>query len=50
MSERISLTLLQTRGFLDVAHFGFVHAATFGDPNNVEGPPYVPKQTPKGWS
>jgi phenylpropionate dioxygenase-like ring-hydroxylating dioxygenase large terminal subunit len=39
----------QLEGFLDVAHFGFVHAETFGDPDNVEVPPYVPKQTPKGF-
>jgi phenylpropionate dioxygenase-like ring-hydroxylating dioxygenase large terminal subunit len=39
----------QLEGFLDVAHFGFVHAATFGDPDNLEVAPYVPKQTPKGF-
>jgi phenylpropionate dioxygenase-like ring-hydroxylating dioxygenase large terminal subunit len=39
----------QLEGFLDVAHFGFVHAETFGDPDNVEVPPYIPKQTPKGF-
>ena len=32
----------QLEGFLDVAHFGFVHSATFGDPDNVEVPPYQP--------
>jgi phenylpropionate dioxygenase-like ring-hydroxylating dioxygenase large terminal subunit len=32
----------QMEGFLDVAHFGFVHAATFGDPDNVAVPPYRP--------
>jgi phenylpropionate dioxygenase-like ring-hydroxylating dioxygenase large terminal subunit len=39
----------QLEGFLDVAHFGFVHAETFGDPDNVEVPAYVPKQTSKGF-
>ena len=39
----------QLEGFIDVAHFGFVHAATFGDPDNVAVPPYVPKQTPTGF-
>jgi len=39
----------QLEGFIDVAHFGFLHAATFGNPDNVEVPPYVPKQTPKGF-
>jgi phenylpropionate dioxygenase-like ring-hydroxylating dioxygenase large terminal subunit len=39
----------QVEGFLDVAHFGFVHGATFGDPGNLEVPPYVPKVTPEGF-
>jgi phenylpropionate dioxygenase-like ring-hydroxylating dioxygenase large terminal subunit len=39
----------QLEGFLDVAHFGFVHADTFGDPDNVEIPSYAPKQTPEGF-
>jgi phenylpropionate dioxygenase-like ring-hydroxylating dioxygenase large terminal subunit len=39
----------QVEGFLDVAHFGFVHAATFGDPQNVEIPSYVPKKTAHGF-
>ncbi len=30
----------QIEGFLDVAHFGFVHTATFGDSNNTVVPPY----------
>ncbi len=30
----------QLEGFLDVAHFGFVHAPTFGDPNNTVVPSY----------
>jgi phenylpropionate dioxygenase-like ring-hydroxylating dioxygenase large terminal subunit len=39
----------QMEGFLDVAHFGFVHANTFGDPENTLVPPYVPKPTDKGF-
>ena len=39
----------QIEGFLDVAHFGFVHLETFGDPGNTLVPPYLPKQTPKGF-
>jgi vanillate O-demethylase monooxygenase subunit len=39
----------QLEGFLDVAHFGFVHAATFGDPANLKVAPYVPRNTPEGF-
>jgi vanillate O-demethylase monooxygenase subunit len=39
----------QMEGFLDVAHFGFVHANTFGDPNNTVVPPYLPTATEKGF-
>jgi vanillate O-demethylase monooxygenase subunit len=39
----------QMEGFLDVAHFGFVHVATFGDPDNPVVPPYNPKRTAKGF-
>jgi vanillate O-demethylase monooxygenase subunit len=39
----------QVEGFLDVAHFGFVHAGTFGDPHDLEVPPYVTKRTPAGF-
>ena len=39
----------QLEGFLDVAHFGFVHAATFGDPGNLEVPSYIPKVTAEGF-
>jgi phenylpropionate dioxygenase-like ring-hydroxylating dioxygenase large terminal subunit len=39
----------QIEGFLDVAHFGFVHADTFGDPANTVVPPYSPRQTEKGF-
>ncbi|MFT3714939.1 MAG: aromatic ring-hydroxylating dioxygenase subunit alpha [Gordonia sp. (in: high G+C Gram-positive bacteria)] len=39
----------QVEGFLDVAHFGFVHEATFGDPENAEVPPYSPQKTDYGF-
>jgi vanillate O-demethylase monooxygenase subunit len=39
----------QMEGFLDVAHFGFVHTATFGDPDNLVVPPYNPRKTAKGF-
>jgi vanillate O-demethylase monooxygenase subunit len=39
----------QVEGFLDVAHFGFVHEASFGDPNNVVVPPYTPVVTEDGF-
>lgn len=39
----------QMEGFLDVAHFGFVHKATFGDPNNAVVPAYSPATTPVGF-
>ncbi|MBH3351194.1 aromatic ring-hydroxylating oxygenase subunit alpha [Pseudomonas putida] len=39
----------QLEGFLDVAHFGFVHTDTFGNPNNVEVPAYRPEETPLGF-
>jgi vanillate O-demethylase monooxygenase subunit len=39
----------QVEGFLDVAHFGFVHTATFGDPSNTVVPPYVPKFNANGF-
>jgi phenylpropionate dioxygenase-like ring-hydroxylating dioxygenase large terminal subunit len=32
----------QIEGFLDVAHFGFVHTGTFGDSNNTVVPAYNP--------
>jgi phenylpropionate dioxygenase-like ring-hydroxylating dioxygenase large terminal subunit len=40
----------QVEGFLDVAHFGFVHLGTFGDPANTEVPDYSPVATPYGFS
>ncbi len=39
----------QMEGFLDVAHFGFVHSATFGDANNTKVPPYKPERTEEGF-
>jgi vanillate O-demethylase monooxygenase subunit len=39
----------QMEGFLDVAHFAFVHTATFGDANNTVVPPYKTEPTPKGF-
>lgn len=39
----------QMEGFLDVAHFGFVHKDTFGDPTNTVVPDYVPKPTQEGF-
>jgi vanillate O-demethylase monooxygenase subunit len=39
----------QMEGFLDVAHFAFVHAATFGDPDNTEVPDYKPVRTKHGF-
>jgi len=39
----------QMEGFLDVAHFAFVHTATFGDANNAEVPSYVTRRTEYGF-
>ena len=39
----------QMEGFLDVAHFAFVHTATFGDANNAAVPPYVPVRHDHGF-
>jgi phenylpropionate dioxygenase-like ring-hydroxylating dioxygenase large terminal subunit len=39
----------QVEGFIDVAHFAFVHTATFADPNNAVVPAYMPKPTPYGF-
>lgn len=39
----------QMEGFLDVAHFAFVHTETFGDANNAEVPRYQTKKTPYGF-
>ena len=40
----------QVEGFLDVAHFGFVHLDTFGDPRNTRVPSYVPVTNEVGFS
>ena len=39
----------QIEGFLDVAHFAFVHTATFGDANNAAVPLYNPVRTATGF-
>ncbi|MPS68368.1 Rieske 2Fe-2S domain-containing protein [Novosphingobium aerophilum] len=39
----------QLEGFLDVAHFAFVHHATFADPDNAEVPTYTPRRTDYGF-
>ena len=39
----------QMEGFLDVAHFGFVHTDTFGDSNNTVVPPYPTKEHSTGF-
>jgi len=40
----------QVEGFLDVAHLGFVHLGTFGDPENTRVPSYVPVKNAVGFS
>jgi phenylpropionate dioxygenase-like ring-hydroxylating dioxygenase large terminal subunit len=39
----------QVEGFLDVSHFAFVHAATFGERANTEVPPYPVEPTAHGF-
>jgi vanillate O-demethylase monooxygenase subunit len=39
----------QIEGFLDVSHFAFVHAKSFGEPDNPEVPDYPVKLTPFGF-
>ncbi|MFT4113119.1 Rieske 2Fe-2S domain-containing protein [Silvibacterium sp.] len=39
----------QVEGFLDVAHFAFVHLGTFGEANNPEVPDYTVTSTPRGF-
>ena len=39
----------QVEGFLDVAHFGFVHVESFADPTNVVVPDYTPEPTADGF-
>jgi vanillate O-demethylase monooxygenase subunit len=40
----------QLEGFIDVAHFGFVHLGTFGDPTDTRVPSYVPVTNEAGFS
>nr|WP_243408108.1 aromatic ring-hydroxylating dioxygenase subunit alpha [Frankia canadensis] len=40
----------QVEGFLDVAHFAFVHTDTFADPDNAEVPDYTPTPTEYGFA
>jgi phenylpropionate dioxygenase-like ring-hydroxylating dioxygenase large terminal subunit len=40
----------QMEGFLDVAHFAWVHTATFGDPANSTVPSYMPARHDLGFS
>ena len=39
----------QVEGFLDVAHFGFVHLKSFGNPDNPVVPDYTPVPTDDGF-
>lgn len=39
----------QMEGFLDVAHFAFIHTATFADPDNAQVPDYRPRRTAFGF-
>ena len=39
----------QVEGFLDVAHFAWIHTDTFADPNNPLVPHYQPQETPFGF-
>lgn len=39
----------QVEGFLDVAHFAFIHVDTFADPDNPVVPPYETKPTDYGF-
>jgi vanillate O-demethylase monooxygenase subunit len=40
----------QVEGFIDVAHFAFVHTDTFADPDDVEVPAYNPVATEHGFT
>jgi phenylpropionate dioxygenase-like ring-hydroxylating dioxygenase large terminal subunit len=40
----------QVEGFLDVAHFAFIHTSTFGDPDNAVVPDYLPVVHEHGFS
>ncbi|STD19065.1 Vanillate O-demethylase oxygenase subunit [Enterobacter asburiae] len=39
----------QVEGFLDVAHFAWIHTDTFADPSNQLVPAYQPQETPFGF-
>jgi phenylpropionate dioxygenase-like ring-hydroxylating dioxygenase large terminal subunit len=39
----------QVEGFLDVAHFAWIHTKTFADPNKAEVADYMPVETQKGF-
>ncbi len=39
----------QVEGFLDVAHFGFVHLETFGEADNTVVPVYTPEYNSTGF-
>jgi vanillate O-demethylase monooxygenase subunit len=39
----------QVEGFLDVAHFAWIHTQTFADPNKAGVPAYMPVETDKGF-
>ena len=39
----------QVEGFIDVAHFAWIHTGTFADPDKVEVPSYMPVETDKGF-
>lgn len=40
----------QVEGFLDVAHFAWIHTDTFADPDNMEVPDYTVTETEQGFS
>ncbi len=40
----------QLEGFIDVAHFAWVHPETFGDPENAEVPDYKTEETVQGFN
>jgi hypothetical protein len=39
----------QLEGFIDVAHFAWIHTATFADPDNPEVENYTTVETPQGF-
>lgn len=39
----------RVEGFLDVAHFAWIHTDTFADPDNQQVPDYTPQETPFGF-